>query len=248
MPAATTGASTTLPPVTARTGSRTGSGALDHDAGPQHPFDTPYGIMQTLQADLAKLRDDLRIEQQERRAEVATLKNEISELRDIIKRDELKQQADHDVLKQNLQELNEREAVHHKHICEVTEAEFARRAMVADHQSLVTLVDSTIKDLEGTSKRFDTIVVELQKQIQANADGDSAFADSIRSELHGQRIDIDKNTAADKVFEETVMVQLRMAGHLLQSAGARNGTNGNTGGQSYPMAAKLAPVGIAGSR
>mmetsp|Transcript_142100 Transcript_142100/g.454234 ORF Transcript_142100/g.454234 Transcript_142100/m.454234 type:complete len:254 (-) Transcript_142100:53-814(-) len=221
MPAATGG--TTLPLVThgRPTSSRGGSGPAEppHDRGSQHPFDTPFSIMQTMQADLIRLREDLRTEQFDRKAEVTGLKNELAELRGIMTRDEMKQQADYDSLQLALKDLRTKEEADWTNTRADMEAGFAKRTLVSDHGILSSRVDGCIQNVADSNDNFHKILSDLHRDIKANSDGDNDFAQHMKTEIASQREELDKNKANDQNFEDTVLVQLRMAGHLLTGAG-----------------------------
>lgn len=216
---------TALPPVTpGRPGSRNGltGGPMEPplDRGSEHPFDTPFSIMQTMQAELFKLREELCIERQERKAEVAAIRSEIQDLKDLIRRDELKQQADHDRLAKGLQDLTNKEENDWTSTRRDMEAEFAKRCRVTDFQTLSARVDDDIADLANVGGALRKTLSDLEARIEANSAGDNEFAQAMQRELQDQRSRLDQNALNDQIFEDTVVAQLRMAGQLLQAAGA----------------------------
>lgn len=218
---------TSLPPVTSgRPPPRGGAGMAPleapQDRGTDHPFDTPFTIMQNMQAELIKLREDLRLEQHERKTEVASLKNEIQELREVIRRDEMKEQVDTDRLQAALRELGYKEENDWQTTRQDMEAEFARRTLVDDTAVLSSRVDKNTADIQKVNQEFIVTLRDLQELIDKNSQGDNEFAQAMQKELIDQRSRLDKNAENDQVFEETVVAQLRMAGHLLQAAGCKD--------------------------
>lgn len=189
------------------------------DRGQDHPFDTPFSMMQTMQAELIKLREDLRLEMHERKTEVAGLKNEIQELREVIRRDELKQQADADRLANSIKDLQKKEDTDWRTTRRDMEGEFAKRTTCVEHSALSSRADDNATEIHKCREDFSRILRELQERIDANSKGDNEFAQVMQKELVEQRRRLDKNAENDQVFEETVVAQLRMAGHLLQAAG-----------------------------
>lgn len=185
-----------------------------------HPFDTPFSIMQAMQAELFKLREELHLERQERKAEAGKINSEIHELRDLVRRNELKEQADHDRLAKNLDELSKREDQHWKTTRHDLEADISTRCKIVDFEHLSGKVSADMKNLEKLDNDVHKIIADIQKAIEANSAGDNEFARSMEKELHSQRHMLDQNALNDQVFEETVVAQLRMAGQLLQSAGS----------------------------
>jgi len=229
-----------LPPVTPRPGSRGGMYPLEapQDRGSDHPFDTPFSIMQTMQAELIKLREDLRIEMHERKTEVAALKNEIQELREVIRRDELKQQGDADRLTNTIKDLQKKEDNDWRTTRRDMEADFAKRTTCVEHSALSSRVDDNTAEIQKCRDDTFKTIKELQERIDANSQGDNEFAQSMQKELLEQRSRLDKNAENDQIFEETVVAQLRMAGHLLQAAGVKERIpESSAGGAKLPASA-----------
>lgn len=192
------------------------------DPGSDHPFDTPFSIMQQMQAELVKLREELAWEQQERKAEAQTLRKELSELREAVRKDEEKQKADHMQVSQGLKDLQIKEDKDWKTTRQEMEAELAKRVLVTSFESLSERVIQNSQKHTDASDFLQVKLRELERGIEANAEGDNEFAQHMKKELESQRVQIDHNTLNDEKFASFVMYRMNRAGTILRNAGLLN--------------------------
>lgn len=210
------------------------------DRASDHPFDTPFSIMQTMQAELVKLREELVREQQERKAEVTNLKKELRDLTESVRKDAQKQQGDHDRLAQSLKELQVKEEHDWKTTRRDMEVELSKRCTVSQHEALIARLDSNAKGSRETHDLIHKSLEELERRIGVNEVSANAFAQHVNAELAASRKQIDINTANDNRFSSSVIAQLTAAGQQLQHAGQLNRTAGTAarvvaaGGTSSP--------------
>uniref|UniRef100_A0A6U8VNG8 Uncharacterized protein n=1 Tax=Zooxanthella nutricula TaxID=1333877 RepID=A0A6U8VNG8_9DINO len=208
-----------LPPVSPARGGYRGGGEPQTAPDGDHPFDTPFGIMRTMQAELFKLREELNQERQERKDEAKATKAEVQELRELLRKEEAKQQADHERLTKFAEDLAVKEEEDWRTTRRDMQAEFDLRCTVADFKALTSRVDTSFIAAESRISKLTTTLNDLEAQIKANSEGDSEFANAIKRELGEQRGRLDQNALNDQIFEDTVVAHLRMAGQLLQTAG-----------------------------
>lgn len=213
------GAATALPPLSKPSPNGGGSMAPSPDRASEHPFEMPFSIMQTMQADLNWLREELRLERVERRAEVGTLSADIAQLRDTLKQGEQKQKADHNDLAAALKALQVKEDEDWRSTRTKIEAQLALCTRETEHLSLAKRAEGMRRDLEALQVNLDHTLSELKTQIHQNSEGDCAFAQEMKAEVASQRAELERSHHKTLLFEETVLVQLRMAGCLLRAAG-----------------------------
>jgi len=192
---------------------------LKADQVPDHPFDTPFSIIKTMQAELIRLREELQREQHERKVDVSNLKKEVLDLKMQAGKMEQKQQTDHGSLMHTIKELQIKEEHDWRTTRKEMEMEFAKRCFVTQHQALTDRVESTTKWLKETNELLNKQVGSLERKIQANADGDGEFAQEMKSELTSQRRQIDINTINDDEFAKSVLSRMQAAGQFLRTAG-----------------------------
>lgn len=185
-----------------------------------HPFDTPFSIIKTMQAELIRLKEEMQREQHERKVEVSSLKRDLGDLKEQVRKGEAKQQNDHTVMTKTVKDLQIKEQEDWTTTRKEMEAEFAVRCMCAQHEALAARVEGNYKGLQTTNEFIQKQITTLQMQIQANAEGDNEFAQEMKSELNSQRRQIDVNTVNDEEFARNVLSRMRAAGQFLRAAGA----------------------------
>eukprot|EP00927_Polykrikos_kofoidii_P067440 TRINITY_DN62937_c0_g1_i1.p1 TRINITY_DN62937_c0_g1~~TRINITY_DN62937_c0_g1_i1.p1 ORF type:complete len:317 (+),score=62.10 TRINITY_DN62937_c0_g1_i1:126-953(+) len=189
-------------------------------ASPQHPFDSAYSLMKSLQAQLVELRGVVQAEQAQRHQETSQLKNEVADLRDQLHR----LQGDHG-------------AFYERVTCAMTsETALRGRAVekLRDELNEVLAQSVEVRGLKDQmATQFSKLNFELRLEKQERQTGQDDLnskltteiadrvyvAETIETNLATLTKQTQSNTALDREIMTSVAQSVQMAGHLLFGAG-----------------------------
>mmetsp|Transcript_115909 Transcript_115909/g.374513 ORF Transcript_115909/g.374513 Transcript_115909/m.374513 type:complete len:259 (+) Transcript_115909:92-868(+) len=193
-----------------------------------HPYDNAYGMMKTMQAELAELRSALHAEQQQRTREVAELRREVIDLQARLGQQYAEQSMQHQTVSCAL--TNET-ALRGKSIEKL-------RSEVAEAIQRAEEVES-LKQLQAT--QFGKLATELKQAKRERQAGHKDLDDRLRSEVSDRREQADKiteelanqkavseaNLALDRERMDYLTQNVQMAGQLLSTGSVEGFATGN---------------------
>merc|ERR1719469_1044541 len=111
---------------------------------------------------------------------MANLKRELAELKEAVRKDEQKQQTDHTRITQTVKELTAKEEHDWRTTRRDMETEFAKRCLVVQHEAFAERVQTNERALKETAEIMNRQNSNVERKIQANADGDNEFAQEMK--------------------------------------------------------------------
>eukprot|EP00928_Gymnodinium_smaydae_P090195 TRINITY_DN74036_c0_g1_i1.p1 TRINITY_DN74036_c0_g1~~TRINITY_DN74036_c0_g1_i1.p1 ORF type:complete len:231 (+),score=60.37 TRINITY_DN74036_c0_g1_i1:84-776(+) len=210
-------------------------------SGEEHPFDSPFALMQSMQAEIRELRDALNAEAQRRTSEVEALRAETNSLRAALEQERSERQASCNFLEERLNSETGDIRGNAAKFEYQTNAALSERAELSSHTALRSEFDDLCARHQREVAERTRALQELTANIEANAHGDNEFAQQMRSELNHHSKLLTANEEKDIHFEEVVLSRLSAAGALLQKgAGMYNAARqASPGGGAPPGAADM---------